>query len=195
MPRTKERTPELRDRILAATVAVLATEGLPAVTARRVARSAETSVPAVYELFGDKAGLVRALFFEGFGTLGRAYEDLVESDDPLDDLTAVGHAFRRFAVANPELFAVMFNQPFAVFRPSSDEYLLGTATRSFLVDRIQRCIDVGRLQGDAVDIAHGMLGLMIGLAGQEVAGWLGSTDASRDRRWEAGLVALLTGFR
>jgi hypothetical protein len=29
-----------------------------------------TSVPAVYELFGDKAGLVREIFFEGFRRLG-----------------------------------------------------------------------------------------------------------------------------
>jgi AcrR family transcriptional regulator len=68
VPRVTERTPEPRERILAAALDVLETEGVSALTARRAASSAATPVPAVYELFGDKAGSVRELFFEGLGT-------------------------------------------------------------------------------------------------------------------------------
>ena len=69
MPRAKQRTPELRDQVLRAAVAMLADDGVAGFTARRVAEDAATSVPAVYELFGDKAGLVREVFFEGFRQL------------------------------------------------------------------------------------------------------------------------------
>jgi AcrR family transcriptional regulator len=61
MPR---RTPELRDRLLDVAIATLSEEGIARFTTRRVAERAGTSVPAVYELFDDKAGLVRAMFFE-----------------------------------------------------------------------------------------------------------------------------------
>src|SRR6185503_5473701 len=65
MPRAKQRTPELRDRLLEVAIATLSEEGIARFTTRRVAERAGTSVPAVYELFDDKAGLVRAMFFEG----------------------------------------------------------------------------------------------------------------------------------
>ena len=70
MPRAKQRTPELRDRVLEVAIATLGEEGIARFTTRRVAERAGTSVPAVYELFDDKAGLVRAMFFEGFRLLG-----------------------------------------------------------------------------------------------------------------------------
>jgi AcrR family transcriptional regulator len=69
MPRAKQRTPELRDRLLQVAVETLESEGVGGFTTRRVAEEAATSTPAVYELFGDKAGLVREVFFEGFRLL------------------------------------------------------------------------------------------------------------------------------
>ena len=70
MPRPKQRTPELRDHVLEVALAMLAAEGAQGLTARKVAVTAGTSTPAVYELFGDKGGLVRAVFFRGFQLLG-----------------------------------------------------------------------------------------------------------------------------
>jgi hypothetical protein len=34
-----------------------------------------------------------------------------------------------------------------------------------------------------------------GLAGQETAGWLGTSQESRDRRWNLAISALLDGLR
>jgi AcrR family transcriptional regulator len=67
--RRKLRTPELRDRVLDVAMVVLANEGAAGLTTRRIAQEAATSIPAVYELFGDKTGLVRELFFQGFDGL------------------------------------------------------------------------------------------------------------------------------
>ena len=50
-------------------VDLLAEEGAAGLTARSLAARAETSAPALYELFGDKAGVVRELYFEGFRRL------------------------------------------------------------------------------------------------------------------------------
>ena len=70
MPRTKQRTPELKNRLVAAAASLLAEEGAAGLTARSLAARAETSAPALYELFGDKSGVVRELYFEGFRRLG-----------------------------------------------------------------------------------------------------------------------------
>ena len=79
MPRPKQRTPELRDHVLRVAVAMLARHGVAAFTTRRVAEEAATSPPAVYELFGDKSGLVREIFFEGFRLLRRRFDRLAET--------------------------------------------------------------------------------------------------------------------
>ena len=194
MPPTKARTPELRRRILDTAIDVLAAEGITAVTTRRVAQQAGTSPPAIYELFDHKAGLVRELFFEGFRRLLAAFERLDTTGDPVADLAATGHAFRAFATANPHLFDVMYRRPFDELAPAPDERSLGDGTRELLVDRVGRGVAAGALAGDPTDIAHGLLGLLIGLATQENAGWLGSTPTSRQRRWTLALDAFLRGL-
>jgi AcrR family transcriptional regulator len=194
MPPAKERTPELRRRIFDTAIDVLAADGVTAVTTRRVAELAGTSPPAIYELFGHKAGLIRELFFEGFRRLLAAFERLDTTRDPVADLAATVHAFRAFASDNPSLFNVMYNRPFGKFEPSRDERSLGDGTRRFVVDRIGHCIAADVLAGDPTDIAHVLLGLAIGLAIQENAGWLGSTAESRDRRWTLAIDAFLQGL-
>lgn len=193
MPPTKKRTPELRRRILDTALQVLVTEGVGAVTTRRVAELAGTSPPAIYELFDRKEGLLRALFFEGFKRLLSTFEELPTSDDPLDDLRATVRALREFAIGNPHLFAVMYSRRFDELAPGKAERTLGDGSRRFVVARIQRCIDAGELVGDATDVAHALLGLAIGLATQENAGWLGATRASRERRWSQAADLLIAG--
>ena len=195
MPRAKQRTPELRDRILDVAVDTLATSGAAGFTTRRIADRADTSLPAIYELFGDKSGLVREVFFEGFRRLGACYAELDETDDPTGDLIAALQAFRGFATTNPMLFEVMYTKPFVDFDPGPEESRVGIETRDFLVGRVRRGIEAGELLGDPTDIAHGLLALTCGLAAQELAGWMGSTRASTDRRWDVATTAFVHGLR
>jgi AcrR family transcriptional regulator len=184
----------MRGRILDVASDLLAAEGVAAVTTRRVAALAHTSPPAIYELFGHKAGLVRELFFEGFRRLGDVLDAVAVTADPVDDLTSTVLAFREFTLANPHLFQVMYSQPFDVHSPRPHERTLGDRTRMLLIDRVVRCIDGGRLVGDPTDVAHALLGLAIGLATQDVGGWLGSTEASRSRRWDLAVTAMIEGL-
>ena len=68
--------------MLSRAVSLLSREGAAGFTTRHVALEAGTSTPAVYELFGDKGGLVRAVYFEGFRLLHRRLETLASSGDP-----------------------------------------------------------------------------------------------------------------
>jgi AcrR family transcriptional regulator len=194
MPRTKLRTPELKQKLREAAVEVLAREGPGGFTTRRVAGSAETSTPAVYELFGDRAGLVREVFFEGFRQLRRELAATPESDDALADLRALGSAYRRFIKGNPQLARVMFSRPFSDFDPGSAELEAGGSVRQLVVGRIQRCIDAGAIEGDAVDVAHALVALIQGLAEAEISRRLGTSRASVDRRWQLAIDAMLAGL-
>ena len=194
MPRVKQRTPELREHVLDVAIAMLAADGVTGFTTRRLAQRAQTSTPAVYELFGDKAGLLREVFFAGFRLLRGRLGAPAGSGAPLADLISVIEILREFVRDNPVLAQVMFSRPFADFDPGPAELQAGSAVRELIVARVRRCTDAGVLAGRDADIAHVLLALVQGLAAQEAAGWLGTSRASVDRRWELATGAVLRGL-
>lgn len=174
---------------------MLGNDGVAGFTTRKVAHEAQTSTPAVYELFGDKAGLVREMLFEGFRLLRRRFDGLPETGDPRADLERVVATLRRFVRDNPVLSEVMFSRPFADFDPGPAGLEAGGAVRTFIVGRVRRCVDAGVLAGNETDIAHVLVSMTQGLAATEMAGWLGTTKTSIDRRWRLAVAALLDGLR
>jgi AcrR family transcriptional regulator len=194
MPRTKQRTPELRARLLDSAVDLLAREGSAGFTTRRVAHAADTSPPAVYELFGDRRGLIREVFFEGFRLLGAQLAALETTADPRADLIAMTAAYRDFVRRNPELAQVMFSRPFTDFSPGGAEIRKSGSVRERIVTAVRRCIEAGELAGDETDIAHAIVALTQGLAAAETSRRLGTSKASVDRRWALAVDALLDGF-
>lgn len=194
MPKLKQRTPALGEQVLDAALRIVERDGAAGLTARRLAAEAGTSPPAVYELFGDKRGVVRAIFFAGFAQLAAALAELRESGDPVEDLVALAQAYRRFVVAHPALAAVMFSRPFASFDPAPEEAAAGAAVRERIVAAVRRAIAADRLQGDPTDLAHACVALVHGLAAAESARRLGGSAAAVERRWDVAMRALLRGF-
>jgi len=194
MPRTKQRTPELRDKVLAAAVDLLAEGGAAGLTARSLAARAGTSAPALYELFGHKSGVVRELYFEGFRRLFSELSALAETEDPVADLWALATAYRRFLRSNRELAEVMFSRPFTDFSPGEEELAATGSVRILIVGRVRRCIEAGRLRGDETDVAHVFVALVQGMAFAEAAGRLGTSTESVERRWRLAVGTLLNGF-
>jgi AcrR family transcriptional regulator len=194
MPRTKLRTTELRDRVLIAAVGLLAEEGAAGLTARSLAARAETSAPALYELFGDKSGVVRELYFEGFRRLFAEVSALAETEDPVGDLWALATTYRRFVRSNRELAEVMFSRPFTDFSPGPEDLDATSSVRILIVGRVRRCMDAGRLRGDETDVAHVFVALVQGMAFAEAAGRLGTSTESVERRWRLAIGTLLNGF-
>jgi len=194
MPRSKQRTPELRDRVLAVAVDLLAEEGAAGLTARSLAARADTSPPALYELFGDKSGVVRELYFEGFRKLSAEFAALGGTADPVADLWGLAATYRRFIRANRELAEVMFSRPFTDFSPGSDELAATGSVRILIVGRVRRCMEAGRLRGDETDVAHVLDALIQGMAFAETAGRLGTSTESIERRWRLAIGTVLNGF-
>src|SRR5262245_51804973 len=154
MPRVKQRTEALRERGVASALAVLAEEGVAGLTTRTVARRADASVPAIYEVFGDKAGLIREVFFQGFRMLGDDLAALPPTDDPRAALLQLAEAFRWFVVENPVLAQVMFSRPFADFNPTEADDRAGAKVRKIFVQHVRDAIDAGVFTGNPTDIAH-----------------------------------------
>jgi len=194
VPRVKQRTDALRERGVASALEVLAEEGVAGLTTRTVARRAAASVPAIYEVFGDKAGLVREVFFRGFRMLGDDLVAVPPTADPLEALRYLAGAFRQFVLANPVLAQVMFSRPFADFDPTTEDDKAGVKVRKIFVQHVRAAVDAGLLTGDPTDIAHLFFAFIEGLAAAESAQRLGASKQSVDRRWRLGLDALINGL-
>lgn len=195
MPRPRTHDEKLRLRLLDEGGRLLAGEGPAALTTRGLAERAQTSSSAVYTLFGDKSGLIRAMFVEGFRRLARRFAEVDRTDSPLADLAALGEAFRANARANPHLYDLMFGNPFPDVQPEDSEAQEAMASFEALVDAVQRCLDEGVIPAatDAGDVAMVLFGLVQGLASLELKGWLGSPEEA-DRRWALALDAPLHGL-
>jgi AcrR family transcriptional regulator len=163
-------------------------------TARRIAREAATSIPAVYELFGDKAGLLREVFFEGFRLLRKRLDEPPRTGDPRADLIALADSYRDFIHKHPVLAQLMFSKPFADFDPSESELRAGASVRKLIVERVRAAIHADVLHGDATDVSHIFVATVQGLAAADLDGRLGSSRASIDRRWRLAIDAMITGF-
>jgi len=190
VPAVKTHTADLATELVDAAGRILAAEGAGALTLRRLAQTAGTSTMAVYTLFGDKQGLLAAMYREGYRRLGAAMADAAEGvDDPLEAMARYGRAYRAAALANPHLYDLMFGRPVPSFSPDADAQEIAESTFRPLVAGVRRCLDAGAFVGDDAErigfhlwaVSHGMVSL-------ELAGHLPDDAAARETAYEEALV-------
>jgi len=106
--RPKVHDAALRIRLLECAGATLSTHGLAALSLRTLAADVGTSTTAVYALFGGKPGLLEALHAEAFRRFAARLDAVRSGPDPVEDLVALGRAYRESALADPHFYEVMF---------------------------------------------------------------------------------------
>ncbi len=117
-PRRRGRPPSGgREAIVAAALAVLREEGIANLTSREVAARAGVSDASVYYHFGDRAGLLQAVFESGMKPLKFMHESDVNEREPIEVLRAALASLERFfedvmpvfhaAQADPDLRAAL----------------------------------------------------------------------------------------
>jgi AcrR family transcriptional regulator len=146
---------DVRRRLVEAAADLLSEEGPAALSARRLAREAETSTMAVYTHFGGMPALVRAVVAEGFTRLYDRVAEAGPTDDPLADLVTAGSAYRAFALAEPHLYLVMFGSTaLGEYRLTGEELEVGLAAFGQLVAVVERVMGAGAIRpGDPAAVA------------------------------------------
>ena len=132
---TEER--DTRTALIETAARVLAEHGPDALTTRRLASEMGTSTMAVYTHFGSMNELRRAVRNEGFARLGRAWQAIPATRDPVADLSVSGATYVLFALRNPHLYRAMF------FDTRLDDDAQ-TKVVGYELAIIKRCIDAGR---------------------------------------------------
>src|SRR5947209_19386148 len=99
------------ERVVQATIRLLAEQGPSAIKARTVASASGLSTMAVYHHFGGIAELMHAVVDQGFKEPDRAFAQVPVTDDPLADLFAMALTTRRVARENPHLYDLISGLP------------------------------------------------------------------------------------
>lgn len=192
MGRKKVHDETLRLRLLDRAGEFLTEGGSDALGLRDLAKAAGTSTSAVYSLFGGKAGLLRALYVEGFRRLSWRLRSVDMASDPVEHLVRLAHAYRASALADPNYYRAMFNRQRL---HEEDEELRQAGASAFdpLLETVRRGVTTGSLlEEEPMLIASTLWALVHGLVSLELSHLLNSADEQTfDRAVRVGLAGWL----
>lgn len=196
MGRPKLHNEQTGAALLDAAESIVATDGLDALSVRRVAERAGTTTRAVYSVFDSREGMLAALGTRAFEILGAWVADAPITNDPTADLVAAGAGqFRRWALEHPALFGVAF--PRAEIAPALAEQFGPARLKALsgLVDLVRRALDLHGTRADPElrDATLAFHAMCEGLALLELRGLLARHRA--EQVWREALTALVTGMR
>lgn len=196
MGRKRLHDEDLRQRLLDVAGGHVHRDGVDGLSLRTLAADAGTSTAAVYSLFGGKPGLLAALHERAFRRFGRAQEAVGFSDDPLDDILRLGHAYRDSAVVDPHGYRVMFGG--VVLPEQVGPELAQAAAETFtpLLEAVRRAVESGRLVADAPaeQIATALWANVHGLVSLELGGFLPPHAGDPADVFEVAVRANLRGW-
>lgn len=109
MPTPGRQTgPDLRRAILDQARHLLVNEGYDRLSMRKIASAVGCSATSIYLHFESKDALTHALIDEGMQRLGDALDAADPGGAAPARLDALGHAYVRFGLDNPEYYQIMF---------------------------------------------------------------------------------------
>jgi AcrR family transcriptional regulator len=199
MGRPQEHNEEIRSALRAAAERLVAEGGVPAFSVRAVAKEVGTSTRAVYSLFGSKEGLlVDALAQGAFDFLAEGIDELVETDDAVADLVAVGvPVFRALVVEHPALYRIAFQRIVPSFRAGPE--LTEARQRAFaqLLAKVRRVENAGLLGRKSVlEAAVEFNAMLEGLGNAELRGSILKIlpAGAEEDAWRQALTTVVRGF-
>jgi AcrR family transcriptional regulator len=190
----RQPDPNVGSNLVEAAARLLAEEGPPGLSTRRLAAAVGTSTTAVYTRFGGRDGLVRAMVHEGFARLNARMTGVGATDDPVADVAALGDAYRANAAEHRELYLVMFGgSSLGGFALTDDDRLHGRYTLEILIEAVTRCMAAERFRtADPQLVAHQMWIALHGLVTLELGGYL-VTPYDADTCFNAQVLGLIVG--
>jgi AcrR family transcriptional regulator len=184
-----------RDAVVTTTKELIRTEGLDAVSLRRVGTALGVTAPALYAYVRDKRDLLAAIADEEFNELMARFRK-VDDRDPLARTRGYCRAYIDHALENPELFKVMFLFPPSIGLTDLPIDDLASATEAFTLSSraLVEAIEAGTIrEKDALVVT---LTTWIGMHGAAEVLLMGFDfpDELRDRLIESTIDMVIRGI-
>jgi len=194
-----------RQALLDAASEMLAKGGPDALSLRKLAAEVGASTMAVYTAFGNKDGLILALFEEAFSRLNEALSAVPNRSGAAQYLADLGAAYRRFALANRAYYALMVS---ATLMKSGESLLkepdeegrmegYGTAPNAYrhLFNAVAACQAEGVIDPKRPTrlVADCLWAGIHGVCSLELAGYP-SNEKAAETRFHATTASMMLGF-
>jgi AcrR family transcriptional regulator len=114
---------DLQDAILAVAYKQIAKNGAAALSLRAIARELGVTAPAIYNYYHRRDNLVTALILEAYSSLGKSQRSAVSQVDKNDlaaQLSALGLAYRDWAITYPQRYQLIFGTPIPHYEAPQD---------------------------------------------------------------------------
>jgi AcrR family transcriptional regulator len=179
------RRAELKRDIFRKALTLFNEQGIEATTIEMIRAECDTSVGAIYHHFGNKEGLVAALFFTALDDQARLRDSyLSDATTTREGVQALVHSYVDWVDSQPEWARFQYHARFAVTKgPLKDELVTRNKTRNKAL--LEWLFNPGRQDELAGVPAELMLSLIIGQADSYCRAWLsgrvkGSPKAYRE---------------
>lgn len=176
MPRTSLSEGELaafRSRVIDAATALFAGTGYDGVTMRAIANEVGCSPMTPYRYFRDKDEIFAEVAAAAYRRFANAQADSITNiEDPGEKLTALGIAYVRFALIEPDAYRVMFELTQSL--PADHAELQAQAHRASMImrDTVAAAVDAGVIQADPETAFHILWAGLHGVISLHLAGKL-----------------------
>lgn len=161
--RVAARRAATKRQILDAAWAVMANEGVAAMSAREVARAVGMRQQSLTYYFPTKQDLLDALFADGFADFYDVLSVVPDDPDPVEAVVAVAEAVVGYFGSNPVRYHLMLQRTVPGFSPSDASHEAALRCLGVLAERL-RTADVT----DPADVAL-TRGLISGLIAEQIA--------------------------
>lgn len=151
-PVKKKQIPNLQEAIKETAWKQIADSGASALSLRAIARELKITAPAIYNYFPSRDDLVTALIVDAYNSLGDSQEGALANlpvDDHASRLSALGLAYRQWAVTYPQRYQLIFGTPIPNYH-APDEATLPPAARALapLIHVLQSAYETGNLRAE-----------------------------------------------
>jgi AcrR family transcriptional regulator len=189
----------MRSEILAAAQHIIRTEGLDALSLRALAKAVGVTAPALYEYFGSKDAILRALFVQGSEAMLTLMDQVIaESPNGLQQLQAILAGYRTFARDEPDYFRLLFSTVDPNLDISDEEYSGMQTIFERFIGVIVSCIEAGDLQPlPPMTMSCALWALVHGTALLETESFMSRKDRTGDgktRYFDSAVKLGILGF-
>jgi AcrR family transcriptional regulator len=195
-----DMTSSTADRIAAAALELLMSEGSAAVSMRRVATAVGITPMAIYRHFPNRELLLDSLATTSFTELGQRWGKRAWPADPASfqqQMHETLDEYLDFALLQPHLYAFLFTEPRAGARRFPDDFRSGASpTLTVLADALTTGIRAGIFRhGDVWELAMIISATLHGLVQLHAGGRIGLPDHEFRTLCRTAVERVLDGIR
>ncbi|MGH2557913.1 MAG: TetR/AcrR family transcriptional regulator [Thermomicrobiales bacterium] len=136
----------MREDVLAAARKIVLEDGYKGLSMRALGRAVGVTAPTLYDYFPSKEAVLDSLHAEGVGLLTETFQVAIARSEPgLARLSAIGAAYRQFALDHPDFFRLVFGQLDAGYKPGEEQVVDGARIFDLVVAAVQEAMALGEL--------------------------------------------------